>query len=265
MTRRAASSVGDALRAYGEELAASGDAQVGAGFSSDPAADRLVKVCPEAFLLGVLFTQGIPAERAWAAPHLLKERLGHLDLMRLASEENAVAAAVAAPPALHRFVATVPHWIVSAACRLLAEYGGDASRIWPDGAHVADVTGRLLAFDGIGGKKAAMAVGILIRHFHVPLTGLECSAVAYDVHVRRVFLRSGLIAADTPESVRMAAGTVYPESPVTLDLAAWLIGRDTCGPAAPLCEDCRLGAVCPRLIDRNVEGVGVRGSQVKGI
>ncbi len=261
ISRCTRSLVGDALKAYGEELVVSGDAQVGAGFSLNPAADRLIETCPEAFLLGVLFTQGIPAERAWAAPYLLKERLGHLDLMRLASEEDAVAAAVANPPALHRFVGTMPRWVVSGARRLLAEYGGDASRIWPDGAHVADVTRRLLAFDGIGEKKAAMAVGILLRHFRVPLTGLACTTVAYDVHVRRVFLRSGLITADTADSVRGAAKVVCPDSPATLDLAAWLIGRETCRPTAPLCDDCRLGAVCPRLIDRTVDGVGGRGSR----
>lgn len=250
--------VGDALRAYGEELRERGDAQVGGAFTDIPEADRLLKERPEAFLLGVLFTQGVPAERAWAGPYLLIQRLGHLDLERLASEPEAVREAVAHPPALHRFVATLPRWISSAARRLLAEYDGDASRIWAPGSHVLEVTERLLAFDGIGRKKAAMAVEILMRHFGVQLAGTECGDVAYDVHVRRVFLRSGLIDHDVPEEVSRAAREACPESPGLLDLPAWLVGRDSCRPREPKCESCRIADECARRAWLDVEGVGAR-------
>ena len=37
-------------------------------------------------LSGVLFDQGIPAERAWAAPYLLRQRMGHLDPARIARD-----------------------------------------------------------------------------------------------------------------------------------------------------------------------------------
>lgn len=248
----------EALRRFGEELEREGAAQVGDSFTGNPAADELLRTCPEAFLLGVLFTQGIPAERAWAGPHLLAERLGHLDLKRLAAEPEPVAAAVAAPPALHRFVLTLPRWISSAASRVLEEYGGHAEAIWAPGSHVLEVTERLLAFDGIGEKKAAMAVQILQRHFGVRLEGAECGTVAYDVHVRRVFLRAGLVDVDTPEAVRAAAAAASPTSPGTLDLAAWLVGREWCRPREPRCGECRLAEACPRLTERVVEGVGVR-------
>jgi len=138
--RRTPAGVAEALRAYGEELAAASAAQAGGSFTDVAPADELVKRSPEAFLLGVLFTQGIPAERAWAGPYLLGERLGTLDLGYLASSPDAVAAAVAGPPALHRFVHTLPRWIVDAASCLLTEYGGSAQAIWPDGTHVLEVT-----------------------------------------------------------------------------------------------------------------------------
>jgi uncharacterized HhH-GPD family protein len=252
------------LRAYGEELAAAGAAQAGGTFTDLAPADELIKHSPEAFLLGVLFTQGIPAERAWAGPYLLGERLGTLDLEYLAASATEVARAVAEPPALHRFVHTLPRWIVSAASRVSAEYSGSATSIWPDGTHVLEVVRRLRAFDGIGEKKAAMAVEILVRHFGVALNGIECGSVAYDVQVRRVFLRSGLVIADTPQQVRDAACRIAPDSPGTLDLAAWLIGRETCRPRQPVCEECRLGGVCPRLTDLDVEGVGSRRAQPSG-
>lgn len=246
------------LAAYGRELARAGAAQVAGGFTDIPEADALVKASPEAFLLGVLFTQGIAAERAWAGPYLLRERLGHLDLHRLATERTAVRAAIAAPPALHRFTTTMAGWVSDAAERLLECWDGDASRIWAPGSSAAEVRARLEAFPGIGRKKAAMATEILARHFGVPITGLEEGTVAYDVHVRRVFLRAGLIDRDTPEEVDAAARAACPGAPGTLDLAAWLVGRRWCHPTAPECGSCRLGAVCPRLVDRSVEGVGAR-------
>jgi len=253
--------VGAELRAFGDELARAGAAQSGGAFTDLAAADQLVKHSPDAFLLGVLFTQGIPAERAWAAPYLLRERLGHLDMTRLALEPDATASAVVRPPALHRFVATLPRWITSAARRVISEFGGSAANIWPEGTHVLEVTRRLLAFDGIGEKKAAMTVEILLRHFGAGLVGVEAGGVAYDVHVRRVFMRSGLVDADLPALVQAAARDICPQAPGTLDLPAWLIGREWCRPRRPACEGCRLGGVCPRHVERQVEGVGTRRAQ----
>ena len=131
-------------------------------------------------------------------------------------------------------------------------------RIWPAGDHVIEVTERLSAFDGIGRKKAVMAAEILTRHFGVQLEGRESGQVAYDVQVRRVFLRSGIAAEDSVEAIEVAAALACPRTPGTLDLPAWLIGRQTCRPRSPRCDDCRIGSVCPRLVALNPEGVGVR-------
>jgi uncharacterized HhH-GPD family protein len=252
-------SVGQELAEFGEELAREGVAQVGGAFTDLPAADALVKSSPEAFLLAVLFTQGIPAERAWAGPYLLRERLGHLDLARLASEREAVDEAMGRSPALHRFKHTVAGWVSDAAARLVEYYGGSAARVWSDGPTAIELMERLSAFQGIGRKKAAMAVELLHRCFGVHIRDLEGGTVAYDTQVRRVFLRTGLVDRDTPEDVARAASAALPASPGALDLPAWLIGRQWCRPARPLCEACRLADVCPRLVERTVKGVGARG------
>jgi uncharacterized HhH-GPD family protein len=250
--------VAAALSEYGIELASEGAAQIGSAFTDVPGADALVKSSPEAFLLAVLFTQGVPAERAWAGPYLLGERLGHLDLVRLAGERDAVDEAVCRRPALHRFKHTLAGWISDAASRLLECYAGDASAIWGDAPTAIELTQRLCAFHGIGRKKGAMAVEILRGHFGVEVRGLECGTVAYDVQVRRVFLRSGLVDRDTPADIERAAADACPASPGSLDLATWLVGRQWCHPADPRCEECRLGAVCPRFTERTVRGVGAR-------
>lgn len=249
--------VGRALLAFGRQLEAEGAAQVGGSFTGS-ADDDAVLTDPNAFLIGVLFTQGIAAERAWSGPARLKERLGTLELTYLASRPELVREAIQSPPMLHRFKETLPAWVSGAAARLLAEYSGDAARIWSAGSTLAEVSERLMRFEGIGRKKAVMAVQILTRHFGVELAGLESGQVAYDVQVRRVFLRTGLADADTVESIERAAASVSPDSPGTLDLAAWLIGRHTCRPRNPRCDECRLGDVCPRLTSITPQGVGVR-------
>jgi uncharacterized HhH-GPD family protein len=253
------------MLAFGRELEAEGAAQVGDSFTGDPGRDALLRSSPEAFLLGILFTQGMPAERAWSGPALLLERLGTIDPCYLAAHPDEVREAVQARPMLHRFKETLPRWIVAAARRVLTEYEADASLIWPDGSHVLDVTQRLMAFDGIGRKKALMAVEILSRHFGARFVGRECGQVAYDVHVRRVFLRTGLADEDSVIAVESAAARACPDSPGTLDLPAWLIGRQWCRPRAPRCEACRLGIVCPRLTHRDAKGVGAPRDSGRGL
>lgn len=246
------------LVAYGRELEAEGAAQVGGSFTGHEAADELLTHDPNAFLLGILFTQGVPAERAWYGPYALLQRLGTLEPGELCAAPERVRAAVQAPPMLHRFKETLPRWIVAASCRLVNEYGGDASRIWAAGRSVLDVTEELTRFEGIGRKKAVMAVEILTRHFGVELKGREHGQVAFDVHVRRVFLRSGLADEDSLDAIEAAASEACPDAPGTLDLAAWLIGRQTCRPKAPLCEECRLAGTCARRTWLTPQGVGSR-------
>lgn len=257
-TDEAREAVGRRLVEIGRRLATEGAAQVGERFTDHPEADALIRDSPDAFLIGVLFTQGIPAERAWAGPYLLRQRLGHLDLRRLAVERDAVAAAVAAAPALHRFKNTLGGWISDMAQRLVEDWGGSAANLWADRPSAAELRDRLEAFPGIGHKKAAMAVEILSRCFGASVCDPAGGTVAYDTQVRRVFLRSGLVDEDSVSEVERAAREASPAAPGTVDLPAWLIGRQWCRPRDPRCDECWLGESCPRHVDRSVEGVGVR-------
>jgi hypothetical protein len=56
-------------------------------YTSNRAADRFVRSNSNAWLFGVIFDQGIPYERAWEAPYILKQRLGHLNMKRLAKAQ----------------------------------------------------------------------------------------------------------------------------------------------------------------------------------
>jgi uncharacterized HhH-GPD family protein len=162
-----------------------------AAHTDDDDANRLLYDDPFAFLVGVICDQGILAERAWAILYQLAQRLRTLDPAQLSKRRTDVQAAFAEPPKLHRFVNQVSGWVVDAAGIVMDTYGRDASAIWSDEPSAAVLRARFDAFPGIGQKKAAMAVVILERALHIKVADLPGSDVAYDVHLRRVFLRTG--------------------------------------------------------------------------
>jgi uncharacterized HhH-GPD family protein len=251
--------VGDELVAFGRELDAARAAQVGEGFSGRPEVDGWLRADPNALLIGALFTQGIPAERAWSAPWELKGRLGHLDVDRIAAmDASEVESVLTRRPMLHRFKHTLPRYIVGTARLLVERYQGDAGRVWADEPTADVLLDRLSEFPGIGHKKAAMMVELLIRALGVCVRDHAGAQLPYDVHVRRVMLRTGLVDIDDRDRMHRAAQALAPERPSLVDLPLWLIGRTWCRPRAPRCEDCRLGSVCPRLVDRTVDGVGAK-------
>jgi len=106
---------------------------------------------------------------------------------------------------------------VAAAARVLDGYGGDAERIWNDDPTAEDLRRRLERFQGIGQKKAAMAVEILERQRGTAIRRLEGSDIAFDVHVRRVFLRTGIAERDDQRHMIEAARRLDPDRPGALD------------------------------------------------
>lgn len=95
-----------------------------------------------------------------------------------------------------------------------------------------------------------MAVAILERDLRVPIAHLSGNDIAYDIHIRRVFLRTGLVARDDRDEMIDIARALSPTQPALLDLPAWLVGRQWCRPGTPACTDCPLLDVCPRLIEK---------------
>ena len=93
-----------------------------------------------------------------------------------------------------------------------------------------------------------MAVNLLERDFDVPMTDLHGSDIAFDVHVRRVFLRTGLAQRDEVGHMIDVARRANPDRPSALDDPAWRIGRRWCHPTSPECGVCALTAVCPKRI-----------------
>jgi uncharacterized HhH-GPD family protein len=233
--------VAAALKEYGDRL----DALAASRTAGATVYGEINLSDPFGFLVAVILDQGVPAERAWAAPGVLRARLGHLDPRRVAQEAERVTSAFLARPMPHRFPTKAAGWVVSAASRLVDEFAGDASGLWADAPTAATLRRRFEAFEGIGQKKAAMAVEILATDFAVPIRELSGSDVAYDIHVRRVFLRSGLVGRDTVQAIVGAARLLNPSRPGALDVPAWMIGRNWCRPRQPRCGDCPIAWACP--------------------
>lgn len=221
-----------------------------ARFTADDRANAMIHDDPFAFLVAVIADQGIKAERAWVIPHELKLRLGGFSPEVIRDDPEAVRAAFATPPKLHRFVNQVADWISTAAEIVDEKYSGDAASIWAGHPSAQDLRARFDAFPGIGQKKTAMAVEILARDLGASVSELSGSDVAYDIHLRQVFLRTGLAERDDTTHMVAVARSLHPERPGELDNPAWDIGRRWCTAGTPSCWTCPLVAVCPRDIER---------------
>jgi uncharacterized HhH-GPD family protein len=255
MSREAKLAVAEALVRFDEKE--HGPLQRGIGrLTDDDEADQLVHEDPLAFLLAVLFDQQIAYGRAWRAPLELRRRLGHLDPVQMLAEPSALFEAVQQPPALHRYVNKIPGWILDACRRIEAEFDGHAANIWSNAPTARELEARLLAFVGISQKKAAMTVMLLWRHLGVDVREMDGCDVAVDVHVRRVFLRSGLVERDDPRMIVKAARELWPRLPGALDPPAWAVGMRWCRPQMPRCPECIVNEACPMLLDR---GYGISG------
>lgn len=134
----------------------------GVTLTDDPAADLFLAEDPNALLLGVLYDSQYQTRRAFAIPLRLKERLGHFDISRLADdEEEVILEAFGRKPALHRFPYRNARLTRQLAGVIVAQYGGDAGRIWRDAADVNDLSARVMALPAFGEEKTNWTVGML--------------------------------------------------------------------------------------------------------
>ena len=130
--------------------------------TGDAAADAFLRAHPEAVLLGLLYDQRVRAEVAFTGPQRLHERLGHLDLARLAAHDaDDLRLRFADRPTVHRFTNTMADLTQRAARAVVEGYGGRAAALWDDGADARAVAARVRALPGFGPDKAKKAAYVL--------------------------------------------------------------------------------------------------------
>ena len=150
--------------------------------TQDPRADELLGRDPLALLLGMLFDQQFPMERAFSGPRLLADRMG-VDTLSAADLADAdpeqVTAWFQGPPAVHRYPGSMAAR-TQALCRLLVErYDGRAEALWaevPDGATLLKRIGQL---PGFGAQKAKILVALLGKQYGVTPPGWREAAGDY--------------------------------------------------------------------------------------
>jgi uncharacterized HhH-GPD family protein len=148
--------------------------------AQDEQADRLLGESPLALLLGMALDQQIAMEKAFAGPHVLQERLGHLDARRIAEHDpDDFAALVARTPAVHRFPGSMAKRLQDLCRALVDEYDGRAENVWagvPDGA---ELLRRLKALPGFGTQKAQIFLALLGKQLGVQPPGWREAAGPY--------------------------------------------------------------------------------------
>jgi uncharacterized HhH-GPD family protein len=157
--------------------------------TGNAAADELNATNPLALVLSMLLDQQVPMEWAFFGPYLLQERMGGtLDAHAIAEmPEDEFLAIAKGPRAIHRFPGSMGKR-VQAVCRVLvAEYGGDASRLWTEAKDGADLKRRLEALPGYGAEKTRIFIALLAKRFGVQPEGWQEAA--------------GPFADETPRSV----------------------------------------------------------------
>jgi uncharacterized HhH-GPD family protein len=149
--------------------------------SQDPDADRLLSDDPLALLIGMVLDQQMPLERAFAAPLLLKQRLGRVvDAADLAAmDPDVLVEAFVARPALHRFPAANAKRVQQLSRLIVDRYDGDASRIWSDVPDGNELFRRIRELPGFGEQKARIFVGLLGKQLGVRPDGWEAAAGRY--------------------------------------------------------------------------------------
>ncbi|WP_448629747.1 HhH-GPD-type base excision DNA repair protein [Cellulomonas soli] len=131
--------------------------------TGDEAADRLLDEDPFALLIGMLLDQQVTMESAFAGPAKIAERMGGLDVYRVAgADPHEFAALCAIPPAVHRFPGSMATRIQAVAAAVRDQYDGDVTRLWSDGEPDArTVLARLQALPGFGEQKARIFLALL--------------------------------------------------------------------------------------------------------
>lgn len=200
-----------------------------------------------AFLIGLISDQSVKAEWAWSLPYNLQQRIGTFDCESIVAdfEEKDIQNAIREKPSLHRYPANIGKYIYNAFLMLNSKYECDAKNIWINES-AQSIVDRLEEFKGISHKKASLGCLILTRDFGLNVLDKENIDIIYDVHIRRIFMRTGFSREDSLSAIVEGAKKIYPKFPGYLTSSFWAIGRNYCRPQNPNCNDCPIKDYCEK-------------------
>ena len=167
-----------------------------------------------AFIIGLISDQSVKAEIAWSLPYKLSKRMGSFDIEEILNKysQNDIENFIKIKPALHRYPSRMANYIYNAFFDLHSKYNSNAENIWKDKTAL-EIVEKLENFKGISHKKASLGTLILVRELGIDILDKENIDIAYDIHIRRVFLRLGLVDEDVQADILEVAHRLYPEFP----------------------------------------------------
>jgi uncharacterized HhH-GPD family protein len=143
-------------------------------FTDSDEANELLAREPVALLIGFVLDQQVTVQKAFSSPLDLQRRLGTLEPARIAATDPAELDRIfREKPALHRFPGTMAERTQALCEALVADYGGDVTRIWRDAVDARDLERRLLALPGIGPMKVRSLLAILGKRFGIKPAGWD--------------------------------------------------------------------------------------------
>lgn len=216
-----------------------------------PPEERLMLIENDnAFLFGLISDQSVRAETAWSLPYKLSKRLGHFSVNKMVKESSIAEfqQIIKEKPSLHRYPANIGKYLWLAAEKLVSEYNSSAKNIWTQ-VPAREIVTRLENFAGISHKKASLACLLLIRDLGLEVSDKENVDIIYDIHIRRIFLRTGFSRKDSLHCISEAARKLNPDFPGYLTSSFWAIGREICRPSNPQCERCPISEFCEKNLD----------------
>jgi uncharacterized HhH-GPD family protein len=142
--------------------------------TGDPAADELLVRDPLALVIGMLLDQQVPMEWAFRGPSTLRDRLGRLDAAAIAAMPvDDLEAVFKEKPALHRYPGSMAKRTHALCEHVVAEYDGDAGKIWTGTDDPQVLFARIRALPGYGDEKARIFLAILGKRLGVAPKGWE--------------------------------------------------------------------------------------------
>jgi uncharacterized HhH-GPD family protein len=230
-----------------------------AGWEISAESKELYRQSPDAFLMAAILSKQIRGQQAYEVPCQLKQRMGHLDVRRIAKMRREELAGFLGPgrhgKALHRFYNTMSDQLIFDCTLIVENYEGCASNIWKDVRDAGTVIARLQELKGVSQKISNMFVRALVNDYGVSLEGWDHIDIAVDRHVARVFLRTGLVnskkgqdryhVSDIAEDVVDRARELYPAYPAALDGPAFNVGYFWCTEKEAKCDGIHDRGPCP--------------------
>ena len=141
-------------------------------FTADDEANQMLADDANAFLIGVVLDQQIPATKAFTGPAVLRRRLGHFDPARIAAmPQDEFITVFREKPAVHRFPASMGKRVHDACATISSDFDNDAANIWKDKPDAKTVMKRLGTIPGIGKTKQGLAIMLLGRYYGIELDG----------------------------------------------------------------------------------------------